>query len=81
MLNGICPVCFWKNDVFDENPEMYSGVNHMTLEQRCVNFNYQVINAYNPTQDNNKCRENKYTYLYNVITAKQRRRVSYERME
>lgn len=34
----ICPVCFWENDVFDENPEMYSGVNHMTLEQGRENF-------------------------------------------
>ena len=21
----ICPVCFWENDVFEDNPEIYSG--------------------------------------------------------
>ena len=39
----ICPVCFWENDVFGENPEAYSGANHMTLAQGRENYkNYSA---------------------------------------
>ncbi|MCD7908994.1 MAG: hydrolase [Clostridium sp.] len=34
----ICPVCFWENDVFEENPETYSGANHLTLAQGRENY-------------------------------------------
>lgn len=34
----ICPVCFWENDVFEENPKAYSGANHETLEQGRENY-------------------------------------------
>ncbi len=34
----ICPVCFWENDISGENPDEYSGANHMTLSQGRENF-------------------------------------------
>lgn len=34
----ICPVCFWENDVFRDNPEIYSGANHETLAQGRENY-------------------------------------------
>jgi hypothetical protein len=34
----ICPVCFWENDVSEENPNVYSGANHMTLAQGRDNY-------------------------------------------
>ncbi len=34
----ICPVCFWENDVFDNNPDSYSGANRMTLKQGRSNY-------------------------------------------
>lgn len=34
----ICPVCFWENDVFEDNPEIYSGANHETLAQGRENY-------------------------------------------
>ncbi len=34
----ICPVCFWENDVFGTNSDIYSGANHMTLSQGRENY-------------------------------------------
>ncbi|MDE7298891.1 MAG: hypothetical protein K2N94_08685 [Lachnospiraceae bacterium] len=42
----ICPVCFWENDVWEENPDRYSGANHMTLAQGRANFkNYSACES------------------------------------
>lgn len=38
ILWDICPVCFWENDVFEDNPKAYSGANHKTLEQGRENY-------------------------------------------
>ncbi len=42
----ICPVCFWENDVSGENPEAYSGANHMTLAEGRAN--YRLCGACDP---------------------------------
>lgn len=34
----ICPVCFWENDVFEDNEKIYSGANHETLTQGRENY-------------------------------------------
>lgn len=34
----ICPVCYWENDVSGENPEEYSGANHLTLAEGRANY-------------------------------------------
>lgn len=34
----ICPVCFWENDISGNNPDQFSGANHMTLLQGRENF-------------------------------------------
>lgn len=38
ILWDICPVCFWENDVFEDNPNAYSGANHMTLGEGRANY-------------------------------------------
>ena len=38
VLWDICPVCFWENDVFGEEPEKYSGANRETLRQGRENY-------------------------------------------
>ena len=37
-IGDICNVCFWENDVFRDNPEIYSGANHETLAQGRENY-------------------------------------------
>jgi hypothetical protein len=35
----ICPVCFWEDDGVDlDDPDAYSGPNHMTLREGRANF-------------------------------------------
>lgn len=41
----ICPVCYWENDVSGENPEEYSGANHLTLAEGRANlWNFSISN-------------------------------------